>query len=248
MSLCGAGSVLFILGYTERWGLGAFIVLLCTLLHCRNTDGLPMNQRIRSAWLTLLLIQSFPELKASNHQYRGGNLREACRKEAAGIFLQLQNDMESSRDHIRHLKKKIGDLKQELVKTQKLAKSMSIKMEKIWFNMSLLREKMTLEHRLLRLKETLQEGSELLKKYEKNLLRSRAKLTHYQKKLKTIFRVKKRPSRIGRYRFELSYRRKCPPYQDSCPLTRDEAKKLLGLFAPDRTPEICQQYAKVLRW
>lgn len=186
--------------------------------------------------------------EAQNGLYRDSNLREACRKQAAGFFLDLKNEISRSQSYIDHLGTQLERLKKARQESQKNLLEIRKKAESMPFQMELIQQKDAAEHSLLLIEQTIDEHSSMLKTHKETLLQAKQTLRQYQKKLKDIFVIREIPSRQLKDRFEISYIRSCPPYRDSCPLSKNDANKLLTLFDPAPTPTVCFRYAHFLNW
>lgn len=198
--------------------------------------------------IILLLTAFFHRIYAQTALYRGGNLREACRKQVAGHFLLLHNEAESSRSYTTHLKEKI----EELEKNRKIYKlklsDTKKKLAKVKFDMNLIREKEGQENKLLMIEEALKSNKAIYLDHQNKLKTNGQRLKLFSAKLDEIFTVEKVKSTTVKYRFEIDYKNHCPPYRYSCPLPRKDAEKLLALFKPEKTPVICDRYAHFLKW
>lgn len=198
--------------------------------------------------LILLLASDFCGVSAQTALYRGGNLREACRKQVAGHFLLLHNEAESSRSYTTHLRKKIKSLETNLKIYQLKLADTKKKLAKVKFDMSLIREKEGQENKIVMIQEALKSNRDIYRDHQNKLQTNGERLKLFSTRLNEIFKVEKVKSTTVKYRFEIDYKFNCPPYRYSCPLPRKEAEKLLELFKPEKTPVICDRYAHFLKW
>lgn len=229
---------------------------MCTKANTlQQNDSQPLDVReplrprrlasLQAAWLALALLPA-PHSDAEPLP-RDGNLREACRKQVAGLYLALYDQKEKAKSYRDLLAQTNVELKAGLNK----AKAEFLQSEKR-IAQSALDLQLSLEHegkasQVAAIEKNIQENLELAQKAQEAELTSTRELKAVTENLNKIFTINPIKGDGDSYKFSVSYQSPCPSYHDSCPLPAKEAKLLQSLFG-DKTPDVCVKYANFLQW
>ncbi len=197
---------------------------------------------MRIFFLSMLVLLS-TELFSSEY---GQNIREICRIEASGYYINLYHQIQNSEASVQVWSQKL----KKLAKVIKTTKNELSKMERLaagQFDRLLEERVVGLEHRLRVLKAEQDQGEATVALERKRLVKTKSKLRLFEAEIKNVFQLKKLPvadSKLLTYR--LDYLHSCSKFQIICPLPsqqRQELKKIANRLEQGLS---CQRYAQVL--
>lgn len=201
-------------------------------------DSIPFSLRRLAA--VLLVVTSGP-LFANE---MGHDVRELCRIEVSGRFLQLRSDIEM-------LDGSLGKNKAMHKELSATLKQRSKDMEK--YSGVGPGESSELDEKMIAWRFELDTLTSQVKDYaahitamEKEREENKQTLAAFEKGLQGLFEYAKvRDLPEGSYPIKLQYRHGCHEYQILCPLPKDQAERLRKLSALLKDPVSCQRYANL---
>ena len=175
-----------------------------------------------------------------------GNLREACRKYVAGLYLKKYDKVQKLNSTVKHLHSH-NNLYDERLKEIDLKSPIINKKNDIFLS----DPQKTKERRAYDLEKkmiisNLEENKKILNSSKNELLLAQQKLKKLKIKLLKVFKIFeyniKDKTVSGAYPFKVIYQDSCPKFYISCPLSKDKTVLLKEIFSDSSLPIVCEKY------
>ena len=172
------------------------------------------------------------------------NIREQCRVEMAGMYIDTLNTEANSKLYIES-----GEIKQkELVEAKKLAerrlKKAIKKRDRTGYDLKTEREVLGIQEYLKLIDRTLADNSISLVRNKARYKNAIAEKTYLEGRLKTVFVMKEYPHNGG-FRVKVEYQHKCGAYEYLCPLPPKFRRSLGSILTGGETPVSCERYSQI---
>ena len=174
------------------------------------------------------------------------NLREACRKHVAGVYLNAQNLLTKEKAYSEHLTQKINDLKESVHTYQKQLDELNQKLDEHAFNLELTYQRDGVASKVQIIKKTIAENETFLKESQPRVQSYENIFLNLEKKMSPVFNIEKNKQDNIEV-IHVKYKKTCPKYRVSCPLAKSESAKLLKIFPKGEAPLYCKRYATFLQ-
>lgn len=199
--------------------------------------------------LWLLLVFGLCTLEARSESLpRDANLREACRKQVAGLYLSIYDEHKKNEQYLRLLKEKNIALQKSQAETQIKLRHIKKQLENSRYDLEISNKHDQIDSMVSLLESSLSENHQLSTEASKKQQELSKQLKELKVKISNLFNFKKIKGKGAGYKFHIDYKDTCPPYRYSCPLPREKAKKLTAIFPQEEVPLVCQRYASFLNW
>lgn len=188
----------------------------------------------------------------------GRDIREECRAQVAGIYLDYLSEMDSVAANLKFATQKMGSLHHLKGQIEKKIKETQQIIDKSDYNVSLNEQMISLNARMQLINEQIALNRNQLTTNHRVL----KKLTEERDALKismgNVFMVKKKAlehknKREGDYSIDVSYKHQCKQFHFLCPLPPQQAKNLKDIFEliyklrPKEAKLIaCKKYSQIL--
>jgi Skp family chaperone for outer membrane proteins len=204
-------------------------------------------------WLFLAFLFYPYQLQAVEKK----DVRERCRSNMAGIYLNFYAAEQENIRLLSQLQKQQKELKDKQVKVDREYQKLNEQIATQDYTPALQDKLLTYRSQLKQMNELIIQNEGLIAKNEENLKNTASAMKELKTRLEKVFHLKvvisSAHTRYGKYRVELEFKHVCPRFNALCPLP-EEHKPLLRdtlayisknhpheALAPD-----CERYASIL--
>ena len=183
--------------------------------------------------------QSFP---------RDANLRESCRKQVAGKYLNLYDQKKKTDAYLNLLRIKKKQLEKGRQEAQKKLAIVKKDIASSGYDIDLSDKNDSIASQISMINENLKENKRLNSDAVDKQQNLAKQIRQLKARMSPIFYFKTFKGKGSGYKFQIEYKEACPPYRYSCPLSREKSEKLLKIFPEGKVPLVCERYANFLNW
>lgn len=175
------------------------------------------------------------------------SLRELCRREMAGIYLNALDNDQRLQQYRQLLNDKIARYGKELSEIVKTEDALRSRSEEEYFNFEVDRSYETMRANKKALESALDQAQETLKSVEAEAAPAHKYAADLKQRVLEVFLMSKVNEHILGYQIKLEFKQGCPPFRFNCPLSRKYANQLNAILSKEHMPQSCIRYADYLR-
>ena len=173
------------------------------------------------------------------------DLREECRAEIAGKYIDLLNSEMHHKSYIESLEAKNGSLIK--ARLEYIAKLQEIKtvLRKVGFSVQHEQVALGVREKIKLVDRILAEQKLAVVEYKSKYAGVMAARKDIEARLAKVFYMDRYPDNGG-FLVKVEYQHRCKEYQFMCPLPRKHREALSQILAGGRTPQACVRYSQMI--
>ncbi|MDD9950389.1 MAG: hypothetical protein OXT67_02380 [Zetaproteobacteria bacterium] len=177
-----------------------------------------------------------------------GNIRSRCRQRFAGHYMSLYDQAHGGQKKYQDLQRKMKQIKQEVHRLQQKLLVISEQIYSRPLDADLQMQRDSVTYAMLRFEQAQRQMKHTSQLIRKNIREAHRQIAMLNLKMQGIFILTKILEDHGGWGYKIVYAKKCGVYDGTCPLSAQDAQKLLGLHSVDfELPRACRLYAHYLQ-
>lgn len=174
---------------------------------------------------------------------RTDDFREACRKEIAGQYLTVYDEVKLAKNQITVVETAIESLRKNLAESEKTYSEARKIADESEYDQTKIDRANQAAVTVRTLKSQIIQQNDLLTDAQKKAAIKGQREKFVRENIGRVFKIEEVQEEPGKgYAFRVIYRTPCPKFRYLCPLPPSEAKALKEILPGEETPLVCKRY------